>query len=60
MQGGEHMKIVDTLAVLVEYASPDLKTLLEEGSKIAEKHLKHAKLMAEKMMDDRKGSNPDQ
>lgn len=60
MQVGEHMKMVDTLAVFVEYASPDLKTLLEEGSQTAEEHLKHAKMMAEKMMDDRKGSNANQ
>jgi hyperosmotically inducible periplasmic protein len=56
MQVGEHMKMVDTLSVFQEYASPDFKALLKEGEETAEEHLKHAKMMAEKMMDGHAGS----
>jgi len=53
MQVGEHMKMVDTLEVFQQYASSDLKALLQEGSQTAAEHLKHAKMMAENMMDGR-------
>jgi predicted outer membrane protein len=42
-QVGEHMKLVDTLEVFQQYASPDLKAVLQEGLQTAQKNLKHAK-----------------
>lgn len=49
MQVGEHMKMLDTLVVFQEYASPQLRSILEEGQKTTEEHLEHAKQLMEKL-----------
>jgi putative membrane protein len=50
-QIGAHMQMVDTLEVFQEYVSPQLRSVLEEGTTTAKEHLDHAKQLAEKMMD---------
>jgi predicted outer membrane protein len=50
-QVGAHMQMVDTLEVFQEYVSPQLRSVLEEGTATTKEHLDHAKQLAEKMMD---------
>jgi predicted outer membrane protein len=44
-----HMKMVDELAVLEKYASPQLQRTLAQGSQTARTHLTHAKTLAAKL-----------
>jgi predicted outer membrane protein len=48
-----HMVMLDTLEVLRDFASPELRPVLEEGIKTTEEHLKHAKDLAENMSEHR-------
>lgn len=43
MQVGGHLHMADTLKVMKNYASPQLRSVLEEGEKTTAEHLAHAK-----------------
>ncbi len=43
MQVGGHLHMADTLKVMKNYASPQLRSVLEEGAKTTAEHLAHAK-----------------
>ncbi len=54
-QIGAHLHMADTLKVLKNYASPELRTVLEEGEKTTTAHLDHARtLMKDLEKDNRK------
>jgi putative membrane protein len=55
-QVGARMQMVDMLEVFQEYVSPQLRSVLEEGTTTAKEHLDHAKKLAENMMDQRGSS----
>jgi hypothetical protein len=44
-----HMKMVDQLAVLEKYASPELRRTLAQGAQTARTHLTHAKTISAKL-----------
>jgi putative membrane protein len=46
-----HMVMLDTLEVFKNFASPELRPVLDEGIKTTEEHLKHAKDLAEQKME---------
>jgi predicted outer membrane protein len=48
-----HMMMLDTLEVFRNFASPELRPVLEEGIRTTEEHLKEAKELAESKMDHR-------
>ncbi len=48
-----HMAMLDTLEIFRNYASGELRPILEEGIKTTEEHLKHAKDLAESKMERR-------
>lgn len=62
-QIGAHLHMVDTLKVMKKYASPELRTVLEEGEKTAAEHLDHAKSLMKdlegKSKVKRTAANPD-
>jgi predicted outer membrane protein len=49
MQIGAHMHMVDSLSVLTNHASPELKQILDEGLQTSQRHLEHAKQIAKKL-----------
>lgn len=54
-QIGMHLHMADTLKVVKNYASPQLRTVLEEGEKATAQHLEHARnLMKDLEKDSRK------
>lgn len=48
-QIGAHLHLADTVAVVKNYASPQLRTVLEEGEQTVGEHLAHAKQLMKKL-----------
>jgi len=54
MQVGAHLHMADTLKVVKNYASPQLRTVLEDGEKTAAEHLDHAKHLLKDLEGDKR------
>jgi putative membrane protein len=50
-QIGEHLKVVDALKVLRNYASPELRQTLDKELQLAQTHLQQAKQIEEQLQD---------
>jgi hypothetical protein len=53
-QVGAHLHMGDTLMVMKDYASPQLRAVIEEGEKTAQEHLDHAKQIMKDLEGDKK------
>jgi len=49
MQKGQHLQMLDTLAVFQRHASPQLRPLIEQGIQTTQQHLQHVKTIKQQL-----------